>query len=254
MASSLQFKKEEEPPEIRCPSCGASLPEGSVLCVQCGYDFRSGRRVDEEVAPRSNPLMIAGVALLVAVAAVLVAWRILSDGESVPPPVAAPAPVVAPAPPAEPAPVPAAPATTTVAAVEAPVVSNPVAVVEAVVETNTVPVEPPVDPAVLAGEQRVIVTEQLDQQAPMYQAGDELELRLTNGLVQRGVFVSRTEQNLLIQVGSNQTKVMEFSLLDRGSRVRGDAAYRSRYIEFHVNQRVQKLMQQDAVPGEARTP
>lgn len=119
-------------------------------------------------------------------------------------------------------------------------------------ETNAIPAEPPVDPAVLEAEQRTIVSEQLDQQAPMYQAGDELELRLTNGLVQRGSFVSRSEQSLVVQVASNQLRTMEFTLLDRGSRVRSDPLYRSRYIEFHARQRVQKLMQQEAVPGEAR--
>jgi hypothetical protein len=95
MASSLKLKPDETTPEeTRCPSCGASLAEGAVICVQCGYDFRSGRRVDEEVAPRTNPLMIAGVALLVAVAAVLVAWRILSSDTTVAPVVVPPPSVV----------------------------------------------------------------------------------------------------------------------------------------------------------------
>lgn len=251
MASLLQFKQEEQPPETRCPSCGAILPEGAVLCVQCGYDFRSGRRVDEEAAPRANPMLIAGVALLVALASGLVAWRILG-GEEPPPVVAAPVVEVAPAPPPPAAPAPEPVVTAAVSEVAASGVTNPVAPVDAAVETNAVPVEPPVDPAVLEAEQRDIVLEQLDQQAPLFQAGDELELRLTNGLVQRGSFVSRSEQGLVVQVASNQQRTMEFTLLDRGSRVRSDPQYRTRYIDFHARQRAQKLMQQDAVPGEAR--
>ncbi len=253
MASPLQFKKEELPPETRCPSCGASLPEGAVLCVQCGYDFRSGRRVDEEVAPRTNPLLIAGIALVVALAAGLVAWRILG-GEEPPPVVAAPVVEAAPVKPPEPAsvPVPEPVATAAVPEVVASGATNPAAPVEVVAETNTPPAEPPVDPAVLEAEQREIVIEQLDQQAPLFQAGDELELRLTNGLVQRGSFVSRSEQSLVVQVGSNQLRTMEFTLLDRGSRVRSDPLYRSRYIDFHARQRAQKLMQQDDFTGEAR--
>ena len=254
MASLLQFKQEEQPPETRCPSCGAVVPEGAVLCVQCGYDFRSGRRVDEEVAPRSNPLLIAGAALLVAVAAALVAWRILGSEEPPPPPTPAPVAEVAPVQVVEPAPVPAPEpvVTAAVAEVVAGGVTNPAAPVETVMETNAIPVEPPVDPAVLEAEQRTIVSEQLDQQAPMFQAGDELELRLTNGLVQRGSFVSRSEESLVVQVTSNQLRTMEFTLLDRGSRVRSDPLYRSRYIDFHARQRVQKMLQQDTVPGEAR--
>src|SRR5262245_8515931 len=27
-----------------CPSCGADLPDAAVLCIDCGYDFRSGKK------------------------------------------------------------------------------------------------------------------------------------------------------------------------------------------------------------------
>lgn len=248
MASALQLKKEDEPAETKCPSCGAVLPEGAVLCVQCGYDFRSGRRVDEEAAPRTNPLMIAGIALLVAVAAGLVAWRILGSSSTPAPVVAAPTPVVAPPPPA---PVPAAPTNVTlpeVVATNAPATNQ----VEAVAETNAPPAEPALDPAVVEAEQRNAVEAQLDQMAPMYNAGDELELRLTNGLVQRGVFTSRSESGLVVQINSNQARTVEFLLLDRGSRVRSDPQYRARYIDFHVQQRVQKILQQEQTPAEAK--
>lgn len=251
MASALQLKKEDEPAETRCPSCGAVLPEEAVICVQCGYDFRSGRRVDEEAAPRSNPLLIAGVALLVAVAAGLVAWRILGSSPP-PPPVSPPAPVVAaPAPPAEPTPAPAVasnPAPAEVVATNTPSTN----LVDTVAETNAPPAVPAVDPAVVEAEQRNAVEAQLDQMAPLYNAGDELELRLTNGLVQRGVFASRTETALVVKISSNQTRAVEFTLLDRGSRVRSDPQYRARYVDFHVQQRVQKILQQDQLPLEAK--
>ncbi len=32
--------------EPKCPSCGASLKAGDVLCVQCGYDLRSGKKLE----------------------------------------------------------------------------------------------------------------------------------------------------------------------------------------------------------------
>ncbi len=41
------------PTEARCPECGADLPPGAVLCVNCGYDLREGRRLEtvREPAP-----------------------------------------------------------------------------------------------------------------------------------------------------------------------------------------------------------
>jgi hypothetical protein len=252
MASSLKLKLDETTPEeTRCPSCGASLAEGAVICVQCGYDFRSGRRVDEEVAPRTNPLMIAGVALLVAVAAVLVAWRILSSDTTVAPVVVPPPSVVVVAEVVPPAPIPVAP-TQEVAVVGAE--STVVAVAESpesIVETNEVPDVPALDPAVVEAEQRAAVTEQLATKAPLFAAGEAVELRYTNGVVQRGVFVSRQEEGLTLQTGSNLTRVVEFILLDRGTRVRSDPGYRERYIDFHAQQRTQKILQQETAPPEA---
>lgn len=246
--SALQLKKEENASESRCPSCGAGLPDGAVLCVQCGYDIRSGRRVDEEAAPRANPLMIAGVALLVAVAVGLVAWRILASDTSTVSTSSVPV-VATSAPPPAAAPVPVEP----VASVPSPgpAVAQSTGTVFAVAEvpTNEVPAPPVLDPAVVEAEQRVAVIEQLDQMVPLYEAGDEVELRLTNGLVQRGAFVSRSEQALVVQVSSNQTRTLEFILLDRGSRVRSDPQYRTRYIDFHAQQRAQKIIRESAGPG-----
>lgn len=251
--AALQLKKDDSAAAHRCPSCGAELPDGAVLCVQCGYDLRSGRRVDEEVAPRANPLVVAGVALLVAVAAGLAAWRILGSGPA--PVTVIPAPVdTAPAAPAVTAEVAmvAAPAEP---APDAPATNTPEAAAM-VPETvaNEEPAAPALDPAVVEAGQRAAVTEQLDRMAPLYTAGDEIELRLTNGLVQRGRFVSRSEAALVVQVASNQNKTLDFVLLDRGSRVRSDPQFRARYIDFHTRQRTQKVLQQEAAAEELDKP
>lgn len=255
MPPSLKIKADEpSAPETRCPSCGASVPDGAVICVQCGYDFRSGRRVGEEVAPRANPLAIAGVALLVAVAAGLLAWRLMP---SAPPPApAANTPVETPVPaPATVVPVvveSAAP-TQTVAMVNAE--TQVVAVVEQTpAEPHQIPEVPRLDPAVVEAEQRVAVVEQLNVKAPLFAAGEAVELRFTNGVVQRGIFVSRQPDRLSLQTSSNVTRVVEFVLLDRASRVRSDPEYRERYIDFHAQQRTQKILQQEAAPPEATQP
>ena len=44
----------------QCPSCGASLPEGAVLCVQCGFHLQEGKRLTTEsatpeIAPAAEP-------------------------------------------------------------------------------------------------------------------------------------------------------------------------------------------------------
>jgi uncharacterized Zn finger protein (UPF0148 family) len=35
-----------------CPNCGASLPAGAVLCVECGYDLRQGQVLSRTAAPK----------------------------------------------------------------------------------------------------------------------------------------------------------------------------------------------------------
>ena len=34
------------PPAEACPGCGADLPDDAVLCIQCGYHRRLGRKID----------------------------------------------------------------------------------------------------------------------------------------------------------------------------------------------------------------
>src|SRR5258706_8543498 len=36
-----------------CPSCGADLPSGAVLCVKCGYHLVLGKHMGEQTAPPS---------------------------------------------------------------------------------------------------------------------------------------------------------------------------------------------------------
>ena len=256
--AALKLKQNEDGEGARCPSCGAALSEGAVLCVQCGHDLRTGRRVDDEAAPKRNPLTIAGVALLVAVAAGLVAWR-LGGGPAAPAPVPEPTPAVVAADPAsetKPAPDISSTVTNVVSAM-VPEVAAPTAtqaVVAAVAESNippTEPVAPAIDKAEVEADQRNLVTEQLDQKAPLYAPGDEVELRLNNGLVQRGKLQSRTADGLVLQVASNTTKAVEFTAMDRASRVRSDPAYRARFLDFHVQQRVQKIVQQEVATPEA---
>ena len=45
-----------------CPSCAAVLSPGAVVCVQCGYNLKTGRKMSTatDVAPAAPPLTSAG--------------------------------------------------------------------------------------------------------------------------------------------------------------------------------------------------
>jgi hypothetical protein len=36
---------------LRCPSCGGEMAPGAVICVGCGYDMRSGKKMSAKVMP-----------------------------------------------------------------------------------------------------------------------------------------------------------------------------------------------------------
>ena len=38
----------------RCPGCNAPIQQGAVLCVKCGFDFRTGHRIRSEVGQTSE--------------------------------------------------------------------------------------------------------------------------------------------------------------------------------------------------------
>lgn len=58
-----------------CPACKASIAEGTVLCIQCGHDFRTGTRVPlvaeqpKSISPR-NAILFGGLLTTVMIALV----------------------------------------------------------------------------------------------------------------------------------------------------------------------------------------
>jgi DNA-directed RNA polymerase subunit RPC12/RpoP len=49
------------PPSSGCPSCGAALPRGAVLCTRCGYNLATGQRtVAGRPAPRGRAVAPSG--------------------------------------------------------------------------------------------------------------------------------------------------------------------------------------------------
>jgi len=52
----------DPPPERKCPACKAVLTPGAVLCVRCGLDLRTGKKVQPSaLPPKQPPLLGAGI-------------------------------------------------------------------------------------------------------------------------------------------------------------------------------------------------
>ncbi len=238
--AAMQLNDDEASQQACCPSCGGALAEDSVLCVACGYDRRTGRRVEVEAAPASNPLLRYGVAGLVVLAIVVVVLLVLpgekasAPAASPPPPVPVAAPVVTP---------PTAPAETSVAVSAVAPVAAPVVPTSDVAAAAAEEVPAPViDPEEVMRAQVASVGAELDRVAPMLAAGDEAELRMTNGIVQRGIFKSKTDAGVVLAISTNETRAVDFTALDRTTRVRADESYRAKYIDFHARQRTARIV------------
>jgi hypothetical protein len=44
---------------VHCPQCGSAMPGGAVLCVNCGYDSRTGKSAAAAVAVAAAPTVMA---------------------------------------------------------------------------------------------------------------------------------------------------------------------------------------------------
>jgi len=108
----------------------------------------------------------------------------------------------------------------------------------------TAPVEPagptPEELAQMEAERRLQLTEQLDQNQPLYRPGEEVELRKANGLVLRGKIkaASATGISIVSEEGEVQVPFVE---MDHASRVRCDTVFREKLIEFKVRKSMSSL-------------
>lgn len=252
MTNPLRLKheeKDEEPPPSACPSCGAALDPEAVICVQCGYDVRAKRRVTEGRPARTNPLLIGGLLLVIVSALAVVFLRARTNdtapalvvqqaappAQSAPPPAEpVPEPPAAPAPEPTPVPAPTSPPDT-------PAVTAEPAPVEPVE-----PEKPAVDWDAMQTELRGRAESDLDRRAPLFEPGALVELRTTNGIIQRGVFRAMAEGQLALEVATNDVRRLPLATLDRGTRVRLDADYRARYLDYVVSQRIAEMKKAEA--------
>ena len=246
MSERLKLKKDAVDGEARtCPSCGASLHPDAVICLQCGFDFRTGKSLNNpESKNRPSPLIVVGTLLAVAAAIVVIVLRQPSS--------APPAATTTPPPPPG---LPAAPTnSTTASSMPAPeVTSAPAPDATAAItppseapaaDVDAAPIEPSppaIDWAAVESEQRQRAVAELNRRAPLFDKGEPVELRLTNGIVHRGVFKGLQPGGVELEIASNEIRQVPALALDRATRLRVDPEFRERYIEYHVRQRLAEL-------------
>ncbi len=221
----------------KCPKCGTDVPGDCVLCVQCGYDFRSraGRKTSTGIS--HTVAVVAGVIIstIIAAAAIVILVNVFkSDLKPVPAPLTEETP--AQPPPkhmAEPEiPVPAEPEE-----IEPIAAPEPEDVAE---EELALDDEEPEDAAVqkvdLEEEQarlRRSLRDSLDDRVPPHLIGDKVALRRLNGFVHRGTLVGIRDGMALVVDGEIRERV-PLKELDRDSRLLVDEEFRERLVDSRL--------------------
>ena len=202
----------------KCPECGALMEPEDVFCVHCGFNRNTGTRPAPPVPQKSKPILPWLLLAAILAAGAVGYWWWLKNQASEPavPDLPAIEPDAAAAP--EPAPPPAEP----VAEPEPPTV-------EEEAPPTAEPAPEPVPPARRA-EARAAVEGRLDRQIPVLASGDNAILRTGNGKTYRGAFTGVEEGIVRLESAGTRYEI-RVENLDRGSRARVDAAYRTQLID-----------------------
>jgi hypothetical protein len=217
-----------------CPGCGAAMAADAVICVQCGFDTRTG--VSWQTKPAGHNLMkpilaIAGAVIIVGWLHLWLKSRRESGPIGEPPPVATPsASAVSPPPVLEQT----EPSATSASSKAEVVVAAPPSNATPPETTANVP-ETASAPRMSRDELERQLTQTLDARYPLYTRGAQAVLRQNNGRVHRGeiIVLATNSVTLKTELGIQE---IEFALLDKESRLRCDAAARKRLIQTRIEQ------------------
>lgn len=238
---TLSLRGEEEYIEVparTCPNCGAAIPEDAVLCVNCGYDLRSGQVL---AARRVSPLLTALAGLAIGLVIGGLAGYLAGRGRYAAVPVSALATVSAKV---EPGAAAQATVSQTVPAEsgaaespQPPVLETP-AVEEAQVATAGEQALSSQPTAEERSELRQRIERRLrawmEKRYPPYEKDKEADLRLRSGIVYRGRYLGVKGDTAVIVKGGESIEV-PLAELDVASRLRADMAYRSQYLQRAVS-------------------
>lgn len=188
------------------------MPALRITCGRCGFDRRLGRRSLSAEPPRGPRrlrfLLLGGIFALAIIVALALQGGFSMDPRKRPQP---PEPV---------------------ARIESP----------AAVATTPSSTDAPFAPAPQTSESpeldghRETVRAKLDQNRPLYEPGQEIELRTSIGQIKRGILVARLTDRIVMQPKEGGTETVGFSSLDNLTRLRCDPAYRDQYIEYRSRQ------------------
>ncbi len=233
-----------------CPSCKVAVEPDAVICIHCGYNFASGKKVGGKnrfAANQKRVFLIGGGLGLLVLGLGYLLWP---EPETPPPfdPSSFQSAAVPPAPPSSTEP--AAPSQ-----LAPPSSTNAPAMTNAPVEPAAPP--SPAGPAPeelaaqkAAAEQAALEEKkfnaeqdlriQLDTQEPLYGQNELVELRRKNGILDKGTFsgFSGAGTNRVVLVATPTGEIgIPLAALDTASRRRVDPEFREAFIQHMINTR-----------------
>lgn len=260
-----------------CPKCGAKAPADAVLCVQCGYNFKTGKNVSGGLPPETKRLIALGAVAGVILVGALV-WFLLPKEEEFVPPVptrseeqiaadrAAREQKLA----EEKAAKEKAEADKKAAeeAEKARLEAEKEAALQAQAEAEAAAARAAEEAAAAEAEAQRQAFEakkaqaletfraRLDQTEPMYQLGETVELRTKNGLVRKGVlkYYGRRDGVRFARIETELAGNLEIPIteMDPATRRRCDDEYRAAYIQRFIDTKaaqMQAAQSSDAAPA-----
>ena len=260
-----------------CPKCGAKAPADAVLCVQCGYNFKTGKNVSGGLSPETKRLIALGAVAGVILLGGLV-WFLLPKEEEFVPPANIPSEEQIAADRAareqklaeEKAAKEKAEADKKAAeeAEKARLEAEKEAALQAQAEAEAAAARAAEEAAAAEAEAQRQAFEakkaqaletfraRLDATEPMIQPGETVELRTRNGLVQKGVFKRYGRRDgvrfAVLETELNGTLEIPIQDMDPATRRRCDAEFRAAYIQRFIDAKasqIQAAQAADAAPA-----
>ncbi len=260
-----------------CPKCGAKAPADAVLCVQCGYNFKTGKNASGGHPPEPKRLIALGAVAGVILVGALV-WFLLPKDEEFVPPANIPSEEQIAADRAareqklaeEKAAKEKAEADKKAAeeAEKARLEAEKEAALQAQAEAEAAAARAAEEAAAAEAEAQRQAFEakkaqaletfraRLDQTEPMYQLGETVELRTKNGLVRKGVlkYFGRRDGVRFARIETELAGNLEIPIteMDPATRRRCDDEYRAAYIQRFIDTKaaqMQAAQSPDAAPA-----
>lgn len=249
-----------------CPKCGAKAPADAVLCTQCGYNFKTGKKVGGGLPPETKRLIALGAVAGVILVGALV-WFLLPKEEEFVPPANIPSEEQIAADRAareqklaeEKAAKEKAEADKKAAeeAEKARLEAEKEAALQAQAEAEAAAARAAEEAAAAEAEAQRQAFEakkaqaletfraRLDQTEPMIQPGETVELRTRNGLVQKGVFKRYGRRDgirfAVLETELNGTLEIPIQDMDPATRRRCDAEFRAAYIQRFIDAKASQI-------------